>query len=324
MKKIAVIVSVSESEDSQVVLNSAKKITSLDYQNLIAKIVYVIDVTTEKDERITLLKTEGIEVFSRQRRGKKAGALNDALIYLADFKPDYVALFDVDSRPERNFIIECVSALEKDSMAYIASSRRYISNPVNFVSRTIQAEYYVLNFLLRKSAFKQFNGLIGVLRADLLYKHKLNEGAITEDADYATRMHAKGYKAILVNTTRIYEQSPVSWMDLLNQRKRWYYGALQLWRYWDVVKSSNNKKFIRSWVMSLTMTYGVILFFPFVIVSPFIILIYSKKASPKLSPSVSAGLVLYIFILQYSAITAIFNFVRGRSIEWKSMKRVVD
>jgi 1,2-diacylglycerol 3-beta-glucosyltransferase len=242
MKKIAVIVPVSESEDPQVVLNSAKKITSLDYQNLIAKIVYVVDVTTEKDERITLLKTEGIEVFSRQRRGKKAGALNDALIYLADFKPDYVALFDVDSRPERNFIIECVSALEKDSMAYIASARRYISNPVNFVSRTIQAEYYVLNFLLKRSAFKQFNGLIGVLRADLLYKHKLNEGAITEDADYATRMHAKGCIAILVNTTRIYEQSPVSWMDLLNQRKRWYYGSLQLWRYWDAVKSSNNKK----------------------------------------------------------------------------------
>ncbi|MDI6811668.1 MAG: glycosyltransferase family 2 protein, partial [archaeon] len=191
-------------------------------------------------------------------------------------------------------------------------------------SRTIQVEYYLLNFLLKESAFKQFNGLIGVLRADLLYKYKLNEGAITEDADYATRMHAKGCKAILVSTTRIYEQSPVSWMDLLNQRKRWYYGGLQLWRYWDVVKSSKNKKFIRSWVMSLTMTYGVILFFPFVIVSPFIILIYSKKASPKLSPSVSAGLVLYIFILQYSAITAIFNFVRGRSIEWKSMKRVVD
>jgi 1,2-diacylglycerol 3-beta-glucosyltransferase len=324
MKKIAVIVSVSESEDSQVVLNSAKKITSLDYQNLIAKIVYVIDVTTEKDERITLLKTEGIEVFSRQRRGKKAGALNDALIYLADFKPDYVALFDVDSRPERNFIIECVSALEKDSMAYIASSRRYISNPVNFVSRTIQAEYYVLNFLLRKSAFKQFNGLIGVLRADLLYKHKLNEGAITEDADYATRMHAKGYKALLVNTTRIYEQSPVSWMDLLNQRKRWYYGSLQLWRYRDAVKSSNNKKFILSWVMALAMAYCIIILLPLVIFSPFIILYYSKKASPKISPSVSAGLVLYIFILQYSAITAIFNFVRGKSVEWKSMKRVVD
>ncbi|MFZ2070491.1 MAG: glycosyltransferase family 2 protein [Halobacteriota archaeon] len=324
MKKIAVIIPVSESEDPQVVLHSAKKITSLDYQNLTAKIVYVIDVTIEKDERITLLKKEGIEVFSRQRRGKRGGAINDALLYLTDFKPDYVALFDVDSRPERNFVTECLTALENDTRAYIASSRRYISNPVNFVSRTIQAEYYVLNFLLKKSAFKQFNGLIGVLRADLLYKHKLNEGAIAEDADYATRMHYKGYAAILVTTTTLYEQSPVRWRDLLSQRKRWYYGGLQLWRYWDDVKRSNNKKFILSWVMALAMSYYIIIFLPLVIFSPFIILFYSKKASPRLSPSVSAGLVLYILALQYAAITAIFNFVRGRSVEWESMKRVVD
>jgi cellulose synthase/poly-beta-1,6-N-acetylglucosamine synthase-like glycosyltransferase len=324
MKRITVIVSVSESEDSQVVLNSAQKIMALDYENLSAKIVYVIDVTTEQDERITVLKKAGLEVFSRQRRGKKAGALNDALRYLADFKPDYVAFFDVDSRPERNFIKECVHALENDAMAYIASSPRYISNPVNLVSRTIQAEYHVLNFLLEQSAFKQFNGLIGLLRADLLYEHKLNEGAITEDADYATRMHAKGYKAILVRTTKMYEQAPVSWGDLLNQRKRWYYGGLQLWRYWDVVKSSTNKRFILSWVMALTMTYCIILFLPIVISSPFILLFYSTKASPKTSLAVSAGLVLYLLILQYAALIALFNFIRGRSVAWQALKRVAD
>ncbi len=324
MKRIAVIVSVSESEDSQVVLNSAQKIMTLDYENLSAKIVYVIDVTTEKDERITLLKKDGLEVFSRQRRGEKAGALNDALRCLADFKPDYVALFDVDSRPERNFINECVHALEKDSMGYIASSPRYISNPVNLVSRTIQVEYYLLNFLLKGSAFKQFNGLIGLLRADLLYRYKLNEDAITEDADYATRMHAKGYKAILVSSTTIYEQSPISWMDLLNQRKRWYYGGLQLWRYWDEVKSSKNKKFIRSWVMALTITYGLILLLPLVIFAPFILLYYSSKASPKTSLAVPTGFVLYLLILQYSALIAIFNFARRRGIEWQAMKRVAD
>jgi 1,2-diacylglycerol 3-beta-glucosyltransferase len=324
MNKIAVIVSVSESEDSQVVLNSAQKIVALDYENLVAKIVYVVDVTTEKDERITLLKKEGLEVFSRQKRGKKAGAINDALRYLADFKPDYVAFFDVDSRPERNFIKECVHALEQDSMAYIASSRRYISNPVNLVSRTIQAEYHVLNFLLKESAFKQFNGLIGLLRADLLYKHKLNEGAITEDADYATRMYAKGYKALLVRSTKIYEQSPVSWGDLLNQRKRWYYGGLQLWRYWDEVRRSRNKKFICSWMMALTITYCVILLLPLVLFSPFVLFYYSKRASQKIAPAVSAGLVLYILILQYAAIIAMFNFVRGRGIEWQALKRVAD
>jgi cellulose synthase/poly-beta-1,6-N-acetylglucosamine synthase-like glycosyltransferase len=324
MNKIAVIVSVSESEAADVIVNSAPKIMALDYENLSAKIVYVIDVATEQDERITRLKAEGVEVFSRRKRGKKAGAINDALHYLADFKPDYVALFDVDSRPERNFLKACVDALEHDPRAYIASSRRYISNPVNLVSRTIQAEYHLLNFLLKNSAFKQFNGMIGVLRADLLYRYKLNEGAITEDADYATRLHAHGYNALLVTSTKLYEQAPVSWKDLLNQRKRWYYGGLQLWRYWDEVKGSKNKQFIRSWVMALILTYCIILFLPFVIFSPFILLYYSKKPAQKLALSVSAGFGLYILILQYAAIIAIINFVRGRGVEWQALKRVAD
>lgn len=277
MKEIAVIVPVSELEDSQVVLHSAEKIRSLDYENLSAKIVYVADVTTERDERISVLKKAGIEVFSRQRRGRKAGALNDALLYLAEFKPDYVALFDVDSRPERNFIKEGVTALENDTKAYLASSRRYISNPVNLVSRTIQTEYYILNFLLKRSAFKQFNGLIGVLRADILYAHELKEDAIAEDADYATRLYAQNYHAVLVYSTRLYEEAPVRWRDLLNQRERWHYGGLQLWRYWDVVKRSSNRDFVHAWILALTLGYCPLIFLPLVLFAPFLLLFLSKK-----------------------------------------------
>ena len=119
MKKIAVIIPVAESEDPQVVLNSAQRITALDYQDLIARIVYAVDIR-DNDERIKMLKDESLEVFSRQKRGKRAGAINDALSYLAEFKPDYVTLFDIDSRPARNFITACVDALEHDTGAYIA------------------------------------------------------------------------------------------------------------------------------------------------------------------------------------------------------------
>jgi cellulose synthase/poly-beta-1,6-N-acetylglucosamine synthase-like glycosyltransferase len=122
----------------------------------------------------------------------------------------------------------------------------------------------------------------------------------------------------------MYEQAPVSWKDLLNQRKRWYYGGLQLWRYWDEVKGSKNKQFIRSWVMALTLTYCIILLLPLVVFSPFVLLFYSKKTAQKLAPSVSAGFVAYILILQYAAIIALLNFIQGRGVEWQALKRVAD
>ncbi|MGC9444076.1 MAG: glycosyltransferase [Candidatus Methanospirareceae archaeon] len=327
MKRVAVIVPVAEFEDMNVVLKSAQHLSSLAWGELEAKIVYAVDVAAPDDERVALLQREGMTVCTRKSRGKRAGAINDALRYLSDFNPDYVALFDVDSRPELNFVVVCVHALESDQTAYIASSRRYIYNPVNLVAQTIQAEYFLLNFLLNKSDFKQFNGLIGVLRADLLAQYKLNEDAIAEDADYATRMYARGYRAILVQGTQLYEQAPIRWRDLLNQRKRWHYGGLQLWRYWRDVKRCGNRKFIRAWLLALTLSYMVIIFLPFSILTPFVLLGYPTKrlpakALPKPPLRITVGLILHLFLLQYSAIVAIMNYLRGRDVEWTAIKRV--
>jgi cellulose synthase/poly-beta-1,6-N-acetylglucosamine synthase-like glycosyltransferase len=318
MKRLAVIVPVSPFEPQDIVLSSARHLMSLEYAGFEFRIVYVVDVY---DQSVEKLRKEGVSVLVRKTpRGKRAGAINDALKYLKEFKPDYVAIFDVDSNPEGNFIEACVDALEKDERAYIASSRRYVSNPVNFVSETIEAEYYLLNFFLKKSLFKQFNGLIGVLRANLLYKCALNESAVTEDADFATRMYARGYRAVLVDGTRLYEQAPVRWRDLLNQRRRWYYGGLQLWKYWKDIRRSGNRKFILSWMMSLSLTYSVILTLPLILIAP-PLLVYKFRKTKKIF--VTAGLAIHVLLLQYAATSALWRFVRKKGIEWRAMERVV-
>lgn len=320
MSRIAVIVPVSPFEPLEILINSAKHLLSLDYNNFEFKIVFVVDKNGPNDEREKKLKEWGIDVLVRNtRRGKRAGAINDALDYLRDFKPDYIAIFDVDSRPERNFIVKCVEALKRDEKAYIASSRRYISNPINLVSQTVEAEYYLINFLLEKSRFKQFNGLIGVLRANLLMKYRLNEDAITEDADFATRMHCLGYKAILVDGTKVYEQAPLSWRDLVAQRKRWYYGGLQLWKYRKCVLATKKWGFVFSWISALTLTYAIIILLPFLILAP-PLLIYKFRSFKKVL--VTFGLLIHTILLQYSAICAIAKYVKGRGIEWSPIKRV--
>jgi len=317
--KLAIIVPVSPFEPLEVILGSVRHLKSLDYDSLDVRIVYVIDRRDEKDKRARILRDFGVEVLERDTtRGKRAGAINDALKFLRPFKPDYVAIFDVDSRPERDFIVKCVKALEEDPKAYIASSPRYISNPVNFVSQTIELEYYLINFLLKRSKFRQFNGLIGVLRADLLMKYGLNEDAITEDADFATRMHCLGYRAVYVEDTRVYEQAPLSWKDLISQRKRWYYGGLQLWKYRRDVFSSKNRGFVLSWISALTLTYVIILLVPFLLLAPPLIL-YRFRSFKKVL--VTFGLFVHTILLQYSAICAMAKYLRGRGMEWSPIKR---
>lgn len=320
MSKVAVIVPVSPFEPLDILINSAKHLISLDYDNFEYKIVYVVDKKNPNDERCEKLRELGVEVLKRETtRGKRAGAINDALDYLKDFRPNYIAIFDVDSRPERDFIVKCVRALEKDDKAYIASSRRYISNPVNLVSQTVEAEYYLINLLLKKSRFKQFNGLIGVLRAEFLMRYRLNEDAVTEDADFATRMHCLGYRAILVDGTKIYEQAPLSWRDLIGQRKRWYYGGLQLWKYWRWVKSTKNWGFILSWFSALTVTYIIALLIPLLILAP-PLLLYKFRSIKKIL--ITFGLLIHAILLQYSAICAIAKYIRRSGMEWSPIKRV--
>ena len=319
--RLAIIVPVSPYESSEIILRSIQHIKSLEYGDLEIKIVYVIDTNGKNDPRIKVAENAGIEVLKREStRGRRGGAINDALEHLKNFRPDYVAIFDVDSRPERNFIIECIKALKGCDKCYIASSKRYINNGINLVSETVEAEYYLINFLLSKSSFKQFNGLIGVLKWEYIFRERLNEYVITEDADFATRMHIKGLRGLLVKTTKLYEQAPLTWRDLFNQRKRWYYGGLQLWRYWKFVKKAE-PKFRFSWLAALTLPYAIIFFCPLLLISPFLLL-YKYKKIRKIK--VSFGLLIETLLLQVAAISALLDFVRKKEVEWKDLKRVVN
>ncbi len=310
---IAVIVPVAPYEPIEIVSESLRCLKGLNYGGLHVRIIYVIEKDGEDDKRIEILKKEEIEVMERiSRKGKRAGNINHALELLKNNTPDYIAIFDIDSRPSKNFVIECIKALEKDEVAYIASSPRYISNRINLVSKTIDVEYHLINFLLKNTSFKLFNGLIGVLRAEFLIKNKLNEDSITEDADFTTYMHIMGYKALFTNSTKVYEQAPTTWRELLSQRIRWYYGGLQLWKYRKKVIKSGNLKFVLNWVLALTVPYVILLFSPLLL---FAIIYRSIK--------ILFGLALYALILQYAAINAIFKFIFNRGIEWNATKSTV-
>ncbi len=309
---LAVIVPVSPFEDPGVVEESIRHVKSLKAE----KVVYVIDKNAENDARVELAKKMGVEVVARAgRRGKRAGAINDAVKYLSKFEPEFVLIMDVDTRIDERTVNACVSALLADREAYMASARRYIYNAKNLVSETVEAEYRLINFLLSKSAFKQFNGMIGVLKYDILCEG-LNEDAMAEDADFATRMHALGRRALLVEG-KVLEQAPYSWRDFYNQRKRWYFGGLQLWRYRREMKRAARSLRI-SWYLALTVTYFPIIMLPLLPLSIPLILAHYRKIS-KLK--VFLGLVIYVFVLQASAISAFFNYLRRKEVDWNAIKR---
>ncbi|MBE8539911.1 glycosyltransferase family 2 protein [Geoglobus acetivorans] len=314
-KRIAVIIPVSVFEPAETLRDCAEYLNNLDFGEMECRIVFSFD-GDESDDRVRMLRKYGFLVLARNtRRGKRAGAINDALDHLVKFKPDFVAILDVDSRPERGVIPRCAEAVGDG--IFIASARRRISNPVNSTTRAVEFEYRLIGYLLKHSGFRQFNGLIGVLDGSILFRHRLNEDALTEDADFSTRMHCLGLKAELVDGF-FYEQSPLTWRDFFEQRKRWYYGGLELWKYLPDVLKSGNVGFITSWISALTLTFFPSLFIPFILLSlPSLLVYYGKDGFETFS-----GFIVYSLVLQAASISAIFNFLRNKGVEWKAVKRM--
>jgi len=317
--KVAILIPVSPFEPLETISKSVERLRRLDLDGLEVKIVYVVDKKDQNDERVDYLKKVGVDVLVRDNnRGKRAGAINDGVDFLKDFNPKYLVILDIDSNPSKDFVKNCISALENDEKAYLASTKRYVYNPINLVSKAIWLEYHVMNFLLRKSRFKQFNGLIGVLRFDKIARYRLREDFIAEDAEFATRMHCLGYKALLVDG-KLFEQAPMRWRDLFNQRCRWYYGGLQLWKHFRSVVKTRNFGFIFSWISALTLTYVIAVFLPLLpLALPYIV--YKLGLTEGLRGFI--GLTVHTIVLQVSAIYSILKFLLGKKVEWKPVERV--
>ena len=318
-KKVAVIVSVSPFEPEDVVVASAMHLKNLDFNDFDWKIVYAVDLNNSDDSRHEALKNLGVEVVARNhRRGKKAGAINDCIDHLlkSSFFPDYVVFFDVDSRPAENFVIECISALERDDRAFIASSERRVLNPENSVAETIDAEWRIFNHLLKRSGFKNFNGLIGVVRGDAVFRERMDEMSLAEDLEFSVRMHAHGYRSIFVEGTHVCEQAPVSWKDLYTQRKRWYYGGLQILKK-DYIRK--NKSIGIQVTLAVIFAHFPVILLPLLFIAPPFILLSFRKVK-KLR--ILLGMAVYLLVNQLAAISSLYRFIRGREIEWQGVKRV--
>src|SRR5674536_244604 len=118
-------------------------------------------------------------------RGRRAGAINDVLNVIEG--AEYIALFDVDSRPNIDFLTECVSALTEASNGVLASGCRFVTNKESTLTKIISIEYKFFCDIYRlgrwSGGFIQFNGLIGVSKAAFLRSTVFNERCACEDVD---------------------------------------------------------------------------------------------------------------------------------------------
>lgn len=325
--RAAILIPVAPEEPLAVVEKSLECILKLDKNGLDLKVIYILDRKGDFDERVEYLKQKrAVEVLVRSdRKGRRAGAMNHALENL-DGDYDYIAIFDVDSRPEPDFLLECIAVLERDPQLAIASSPRFVTNDRDsFPARIVAVEYRLIGDMYRlinwSSGFLQFNGLIGVVDGKILISERLREDVRCEDTEFTERIYLRGRRAALTKKTQVGEQAPITWSDLYHQRVRWYTGAYEGLKLYSssFLRSDLPKTTKFSWLASMTLPFVIVVFMP-------LLPLYSKRIWG-LSNDVPdflarfPGIVCYVFLLQFCGTAVLIRKLLGREAEWSAIRR---
>ncbi len=320
--KVCAIIPVAPFEPITLIERSIDSLAALDCTGLDFNVYYIVDSNgTDYSALRNRLPPHFSIVIRSENRGRRAGAVNDGLNILND--ADFIALFDVDSRPDKDFIVKCVHALREDE-AVLASGCRYITNKVNTLSKIIAIEYDffcdVYHLFNWSKGFIQFNGAIGLSKADFLSNAVFDERSSCEDLDMSQRIYLSGKHAALAKT-RVGEQAPTRINDLYKQRVRWFRGALEgirkyfrpMWR----ARMSFLKK--ATWLGALLVPFFSYLLIPYV--PRYLKSVRKESADLKELTKITCGLFGYTCLMTVCGAVALGQHLSARKCEWGAVAR---
>lgn len=203
------------------------------------------DDTVELSRRIVEEKKRlGFDIVllhRTDRTGFKAGALREGL---AVARGEYVAIFDADFIPSRDFLRDTLPHLVADPRLGMVQARwEHLNSDYSLLTR-VQAMALDAHFAMeqqvrnRAGVFINFNGTAGVWRKEcILDAGDWESDTLTEDLDLSYRAQLRGWRFLYLNSVTVPAELPAEVNGLKLQQFRWTKGAIEtakkhLWRVW--------------------------------------------------------------------------------------------
>ena len=192
----------------------------------------------QRTEMRDLAERLGCRYVSRaDNTDAKAGNLNNAL---AQCEAEYIALFDADHAPARNFLAETLGFLSDPEVAFVQTPHEFYNldsfqNQVNRSQSVVWSEQLLFFRVIQpgkdrlNSAF--FCGSCAVVRREAITEvGGFATGTVTEDIHTSLRLHKKGWQSVYYARPLAFGIAPSTATAFLKQRLRWGQGAMQTWR----------------------------------------------------------------------------------------------
>ncbi|GAA5785201.1 UDP-forming cellulose synthase catalytic subunit [Chitiniphilus shinanonensis] len=183
-----------------------------------------------------MAKRHGAHYISRERNEHaKAGNINAALKVS---RGDLVAIFDADHVPTVDFLEQTVGFFVADPKMFLVQTPHFFINP-DPIEKNLQMFgempsenemfYSVIQHGLDFWNAAFFCGSAAVLRRSCLEEvGGIQGGSITEDAETALALHARGYNSAYLGVPMISGLQPETFSGFVTQRVRWAQGMVQI------------------------------------------------------------------------------------------------
>ncbi len=209
----------------------------LDYPLHKLEIQILDDSTDDTSERIAARTQYWLQrgrnvvhVQRSDREGFKAGALQRGL---ALTHSEFIAIFDADFVPPRDFLKVLLSRFSNDRIGMVQARWTYINRDQSLLTKlqalSLDAHFAVEQFARnRLGCFINFNGTAGIWRRACIEDAGGWEGdTLTEDLDLSYRAQLKGWSFVFANDIEAPSELPADINALRTQQFRWTKGSVQ-------------------------------------------------------------------------------------------------
>jgi cellulose synthase/poly-beta-1,6-N-acetylglucosamine synthase-like glycosyltransferase len=212
-------------------------VCSVDYPKELLEIQVLDDSNDETAELVArLVKEKQAEGFDIQhirrgtREGFKAGALKEGLKIA---KGDYIAIFDADFVPNKDFLSRTLKYFNKPNVGMVQTRWEHLNGDYSILTK-VQAlaldGHFVIEQAVRNKAgfFINFNGTGGIWKKEcILDAGNWQADTLTEDLDLSYRAQLKGWKFVFLKDFTTPAELPFEINALKAQQFRWTKGAIE-------------------------------------------------------------------------------------------------
>jgi Glycosyltransferases, probably involved in cell wall biogenesis len=198
------------------------------------EVIVVNDGSTDRTAD-TVLKYP-VKFIDLKVNAGKANALNRAI---GDAKGDILIFTDSDSYMSTSAVRSLVECLITNSDVQMVAGNVFIHNNSQDKKR-IMKYFQMIEYLIEQEITRHLQGLSGsilvcpgpitAVKREVCESVQFSDETIVEDADFTIKALKKSMKIIREPKAKVYTNAPETFRAWYKQRKRWWYGNLQVWR----------------------------------------------------------------------------------------------